>query len=285
MNEIEYSIREAVIADRSHLATLIHFGPFVHQHLDWKPALDWIGCKPYLLAVKNEMILATLACPPDIPGITWLRLFAAGSSIHVEQAWNILWEATKEEFLPIGNFQVAAISLQGWFNRLLEKSEFKQTDNVVVLIWEYSKPLPVPVNSHINLRPMTFEDMAEVLKIDNSAFDLEWRNSQSALELAFQQSTLATIAEVNEEIVGYQFSTSSTMGGHLARLAVRSDMQGKGIGYTLVHQLLNYFSKQGHTHVTVNTQQNNLASLALYRRAGFTITGEAYRVYKTILNE
>ena len=39
---------------------------------------------------------------------------------------------------------------------------------------------------------------------------------------------------MGDEIVGYQYSTSSSMGGHLARLAVKKSMQGKGIGYLLV---------------------------------------------------
>jgi ribosomal protein S18 acetylase RimI-like enzyme len=75
------------------------------------------------------------------------------------------------------------------------------------------------------------------------------------------------------------------MGGHLARLAVKTTMQGKGIGYLLVHQLLSQFSKQGIKHVTVNTQQNNVASLGLYSKAGFTVTGESYRVYLHNFNQ
>jgi ribosomal protein S18 acetylase RimI-like enzyme len=57
-------------------------------------------------------------------------------------------------------------------------------------------------------------------------------------------------------------------------------MQGKGIGYLLVYQLLNQFRKQGVIHVTVNTQQINVVSLGLYSKAGFNLTGESYRVYQ-----
>ncbi len=124
------------------------------------------------------------------------------------------------------------------------------------------------------------EDMDTILGIDHEAFGPVWKNSMESLELAYQQSSQATVAEEGEQIVGYQYSTASTMGGHLARLAVRTDMQGKGIGYLLVHQVLNQFKKQGFRHVTVNTQQNNSASLALYAKAGFTLTGESYRVYQ-----
>ena len=280
MNEIDYTIRNAMPSDRSRLANLIHFGSHIHQHLDWKPALDWIGSSPYLVAEKGNEIVATLACPPDLPDITWIRLFAASPSINVSKAWQWLWEVADKEIDQMGKLQVAVISLQSWFNGLLETSSFEHTDNVIVLMWDHTNDIPNPGAKKINLRPMLPEDLETILTIDHEAFGAVWKNSMEALELAYQQSSLATVAEYGDEIVGYQYSTASSMGGHLARLAVKTDMQGKGIGYLLVNQVLNQFKKQGSKHVTVNTQQNNAASLALYLKAGFTLTGESYRVYQ-----
>ena len=280
MNAIDYNIRSVLPSDRSRLANLIHFGSYIHQHLDWKPPLDWIGRKPYLLVEKDGDIFATLACPPDLPEITWIRLFAANSLINIEQAWRLLWDAAYKELSRIGKIQVAAISLQGWFNGLLEGSMFSHTDNVVVLMWEGSTPIPEPSSIKITIRPMMQEDLEEIEKIDHDAFGMVWKNSLESLELAFQQSSLATVAESGNEIVGYQCSTSNSMGAHLARLAVKTSMQGSGVGYLLLHQVLSQFSSQGTKHVTVNTQQNNTASMALYSKAGFVLTGESYRVYQ-----
>ena len=279
MSEIEYNIRSAFSSDRSRLANLIHFGSYIHQHLDWKPPLDWLGNEPYLLVERNGDLLATLACPPDLPRITWIRLFAANSLINVAQAWRLLWNTASERLSQAGKIKVAAISLQSWFNELLEGSGFDHTDNVVVLMWEKSTPLQNPQPTDVQIRLMIPEDLETIVLIDHEAFGMVWKNSLEALELAYQQSALASVAVIGDEIVGYQYSTSSSMGGHLARLAVKTTMQGKGIGYLLVHQLLTQFRTQGVKHVTVNTQQNNIASLALYSKAGFNITGESYRVY------
>ena len=280
MSEIEYNIRNALPSDRSRLANLIHFGSYIHQHLDWKPPLDWIGNEPYLLAERNGDLLATLACPPDLPRITWIRLFAANSLINIDQAWRLLWNIASERLSQFGNIKVAAISLQSWFNELLEGSGFDHTDNVVVLMWEKSTPLQNPQPTDVQIRLMMPEDLETIELIDHEAFGMVWKNSLEALELAYQQSALASVAVIGNEIVGYQYSTSSSMGGHLARLAVKTKMQGKGIGFLLLHQVLTQFRLQGVGHVTVNTQQNNIASLGLYSKAGFTITGEAYRVYQ-----
>ncbi len=280
MNEIDFTIRTATLTDRSRLANLIHFGSHIHQHLDWKPVLDWIGSQPYLVVEKNKELFAALACPPDLPDITWIRLFAVSPSINVRLAWDLLWKASEEEIARIGKIRVAAISLQGWLNGLLEASDFDHMDNVIVLMWDHSTTLPAPALTDITIRAMLPEDLDTIISIDHQAFGEVWKNSMESLELAYQQSSLATVAEDGDEIVGYQYSTTSTMGGHLARLAVKTSMQGKGIGYLLVHQVLNQLKKQGFKHVTVNTQQNNLASLALYSKAGFTTTGESYRVYQ-----
>jgi ribosomal protein S18 acetylase RimI-like enzyme len=285
MDEIEYNIRAALSTDRSRLANLIHFGAYIHQHLDWKSPLDWIGSKPYLLMEKEGELFATLACPPDLPEITWIRLFAVSSLINIGQAWHLLWDATMEELSQVGKIKVAAISLQGWLNELLEASEFEHTDNVIVLMWEGSTSIPEPATRGINIRPMMPEDLEAIEEIDHDAFGSVWKNSLESLELAFGQASLADVAECGDKIVGYQYSTSSPMGGHLARLAVKTTMQGKGIGYLLVHQVLSQFSKQGIKHVTVNTQQNNVASLGLYSKAGFTVTGESYRVYLHNFNQ
>jgi ribosomal protein S18 acetylase RimI-like enzyme len=279
MNEIDYTIRTARSTDRSRLANLIHFGSHIHQHLDWKPVLDWIGSTPYLVVERNRELFATLACPPDLPDITWIRLFAVSPSINVRLAWELLWQATQEEIAKIGKIRVAAISLQGWLNGLLEASMFMHLDNVIVLMWDRATNLPEPAPTEITIRSMLPEDLETVQFIDHDAFGAVWKNSMESLELAYQQASIATVAEYKDEIVGYQYSTVSAMGGHLARLAVKTSMQGRGIGYLLVHQVLNQFRRQGFKHVTVNTQQNNSASLALYSKAGFTLTGESYRVY------
>src|SRR4030042_5030367 len=283
MGDNEFNIRTVSYSDRSRLANLIHFGSYVHQHLDWKSPLDWIGKQPYLLIENSDGLVASLACPPDLPEISWVRLFAVSSQIKAVKAWRLLWEATLHEISQNGKIQVAALSMQSWFNEILVETKFEHTDNVIVLISENTTTIQEPHTSSIKIRHMITEDLPNVVDIDNSAFGLEWRNSYESLELAFQQSSYTTVAEIGDEIVGYQYSSSSGMGGHLARLAVKVAVQGKGIGYLLVHDILKHFRQLGVMNVTVNTQQSNLASLALYANAGFKTTGESYRVYQYIL--
>jgi ribosomal protein S18 acetylase RimI-like enzyme len=56
---------------------------------------------------------------------------------------------------------------------------------------------------------------------------------------------------------------------HLARVIVRPDVRGQGIGTTLVEALLSRAAEAGATVATLNVYRDNLAAAALYAGLGF----------------
>lgn len=275
-------VREANVQDTLRIANLIHFEAHVHRHLDWKPPLDWMGSHPYLVIERNGQIQAALICPPDPLEVAWIRLFAASSDLPVQQAWDELWLAARDHFLQAGLLlRVAAIPLQNWFTAVLEKSGFEGKNSVVVLVWRNERPIAVGESQdpRITIRPMNLDDMTAVEQVDQIAFDPLWRNSRESVETAFRQAAIATIVELDGKTAGYQISTATPMGGHLARLAVKPEFQGQKVGSYLLFDTLGQFVRRGAQQVTVNTQHDNLVSLALYQKAGFKRTGEEYPVY------
>ena len=275
------TIRLAKNKDRRQLANLIHFGTWVHRHLDWRPPLDWIGYQPYIVAERDGVLLAALACPPDPPEVAWMRLFAVHGDVDANEAWDYLWPAAHEY---LWGSTVAAISLQGWFRQILTTAQFSQTHEVAMLIWENQPKVSRNETSDCSIRLMNFDDLAMVKEIDSMAFGPIWQQSQDMLEIAFRQAAIATVAENQEGLIGYQISTAGSGSGHLARLAVHPDCQACGIGSALLQDLLTQFSRRGAMRVTVNTQLQNTASLALYNKAGFRQTGEVYPVYEYYLD-
>jgi [ribosomal protein S18]-alanine N-acetyltransferase len=279
VSDIPIIIRPAAEKDRQQLASLIHFETFVHRHLDWRAPLDWVGFSPCLVAEKNGSLVATLISPPDPPDIAWIRLFAVATNFDTKEAWGRLWPEAKARITADRGITVAAIPLQYWFREILEMSGFQQINTVIMLLWERASGIPERSEPQVVLRPMNYDDLPVVGQLDAAAFGPLWRNSLDSLELAFQQAAIATVVEDRGKLVGYQISTASPMGGHLARLAVLPAYQGKGIGYSLVQDTLDQFNRRGAVRVTVNTQQDNLASLALYKKAGFQETKEKYPVF------
>lgn len=226
-------------------------------------------------------MVGALVCPPDPPNIAWIRLFAVAHGVPPDQVWEAMWSDAVPKLKEFcGSLRIVAIPLYHWFSKILETSGFNRDHRVVVLSWEPGDRPLAPHPGGLLIKPMTLEDIPEVEKVDVAAFGGVWQNSQSCLEIAYRQAALASVALMNGQLVGYQISTATQMGGHLARLAVLPEYQQLGIGYALVDDLLSQFEKRGARNVTVNTQHDNHISLALYQKAGFRLTGEEFPVYE-----
>ncbi|MFN2127909.1 MAG: GNAT family N-acetyltransferase [Anaerolineales bacterium] len=277
-------IRTATTRDANKLANLIHFEVYVHRHLDWRQPLDWIGKNPFLVLEKNGEIIAALVCPPDPPSVSWVRLFAMTSSQERMPIWELLWnEAINQLRDNAGVKWLAAMPLHSWMQSLLIHSGFINKYNVLMLSWENRGISAEKLKSPVNIRSMRHDDITAIRKIDKLAFEPVWQNSIDILTLAYQQSSVSTVIKINQEIVGYQISTSTAIGAHLARLAIHPDFQGAGLGYTLLRDLLNRFADNRVNRVTVNTQKDNIHAMSLYSKAGFSPTGEEYPFYQFCL--
>jgi len=273
-------VRKAAKADKLEIANLIHFETHVHRHLGWRMPLDWLGTQPYYALEKDGRVIASLACPEDPQSVAWIRLFCvANRRIAAQDAWQQLWPKVLNDYK---NHPVifTAMPLNTWFERILLESGFEPAHHVEMLVWNPPLVYHPGKRDTIHIRKMKREDLEDVFRVDCEAFDEPiWRNSLDALKIAFVQAVYSTVAEDQTGIIAYQIGTRSPTGGHLARLAVSPKMQSRGVGGMLVHDLLTYFRHQGDTTVTVNTQTDNHASLALYKSFGFKSTGEVYPVY------
>lgn len=276
------SIREITPQDKTQLANLIHFGTYVHRHLDWRPPLNWIGHPPFYGIESQEKLLAALSCAPDPTGIAWIRLFVISSHLSQSNAWRQLWAPTKETLSQHKVSTVAAIPLQKWIRNLLEENNFEHVNNVISLASDDVDIAKLPKPKPTYIRTMEIEDLAEVADLDKEAFEPLWSNSGSLLSLALEQSIYATVSYDEKGITGYQISTPTQYGSHLGRLAVHPRAQGQGIGYALLHDLQKHFRNEVGFRLSVNTQDDNNKSIGLYKKAGFLPTAEIFPVYKHI---
>ena len=273
-------VRPAVYEDHQKIADLIIFEPRVHRHLDWRGPLEWLGYSPYFVTEENGRVSAALACPPDPDSVAWIRLFVHASHLTGPSAWSPLWDAVRGELSAHGGGTVAAISIQRWFEQILLENGFTLYQHIVLLEWAEQSTHQIFLPANIQIREMTTEDLPRVVDVDASAFEPLWHNSLGALTKAFSQALYATVAEDASGVIGYQLSTGNSFGAHLARLAVRPEAQGHGLGLALVSDLiLRLKERNSLSRITVNTQGNNAVSLALYHRLGFRRTGEQFPVY------
>jgi len=270
-------VRPASLDDHQRISNLIFFETRLHRHLDWRSPLDWLGAPFYWTLDDGRQIVAALACPEEMEGVAWVRLFVHAGGWSAENAWTALWQTAKDEIARAGGSRVAVIAMQTWFQQALINSGFESRQSIVMLEWQY-QPWGGS-EADVSIRMMTEADLPEVERVDAESFNLLWRNSLETLRRAFTQSLIPTVAENENGIVGYQLSTGGGLRAHLARLAVRPSAQGRGVGRALLSDLFAKLVNNGVYKLSVNTQHDNFVSLRLYQKTGFIRTGEQYPVY------
>jgi ribosomal protein S18 acetylase RimI-like enzyme len=273
------SIIEATQAIYDRLADFLNQNIKTHRHLDWFSSLEWVGSQPYLVSMEKGRIRAALCAAPENEKAAWIRLFGVVKALDESVPWDQMLPLAIAKLREMKVKQLAALALHPWFEALLDKSGFTNQQNIVVLEWQGKFPPKTYRNADIGIRPMQFNDLTEVERIDREAFPSLWQNSPAGLSKAFSQPGISTVAVKAGKIVGYQISTSMTIYGHLARLAVDPACQRQGIAHALVYDLLKQFEHRGFWRVTVNTQSDNRASLKLYQKFGFKRTSEEIKVY------
>lgn len=278
-----WRLRPSVPQDRDLITQVLATAHYRHLHFDWFAPEDLAGQSPVLFAARDGRVVGCLALPPDPPQVAWVRLFAVAPGESPSAVWDLLWPEASRQVAGLGAETVAALALERWFYRLLERAGFQRTNAVLFMEWRGFQAPPSP-ETPAALRPMEEEDLGEVAGVDARAFAPLWQHSPRALRAALEQAAYATVAEMEGRLVGYQISTASAFGGHLARLAVSPEAQGLGIGQSLVADLIQAFLVRGINRITVNTQADNLRSQRLYTRLGFRPTGQRYPVFERSLS-
>ncbi|CAG1007294.1 Acetyltransferase YpeA [Anaerolineales bacterium] len=278
-------VRRAVEWDHDRIASLIYYESNSHRHLDWHSPLEWIGSPYYWVREEGGNITAALACPEDPPHVAWIRFFGYYQYLSSTQAWTPLWDAAREE-MELANqpTYVSAIVVKQWFQSLLVSSGFELKQNIVLLELKREDVRVFPAPHGIHIRPMMDEDLPIVARVDLKAFGQFWHNTEKVLQRARLQCASATVAEDDSGVIGYQLSTKNPFGAHLARLGVLPEAQGKGVGLALVNQLIETLNVSQFNKLSVNTQEDNIASLSLYKKMGFIRTGEQFPVFVYSIN-
>ena len=279
MINLSLQVRHAVPQDHHQIANLLLHEANTHRHLDWRPALEWVGSQNYWVMEEDGRITAALACPEDPPQVAWIRLFAHQPHLSGLETWTALSRVAYPEIIRASpQAQVAAIVMKQWFQNILLSHGFELKHNIVLLHWSGETARPFNAPQGIQIRLMQQSDLFAITKVDLASFGHFWHNTFDALQRAYSQAIYATVSEDGSGVIGYQISTGNPFGAHLARLAVLPEAQGRGVGAALVSDLIQRMNIHQSARLSVNTQADNAASLTLYERMGFKRTGEYFPV-------
>lgn len=186
-----------------------------------------------------------------------------------------------ENTLPL---QIASYGPANWMERGLTSAGFEIDAQIVSMALDKLQQtafIPQSLAQSLaqspapaQLRAATPEDLPAVAVLDAQVFEPLWHFGHShLLELLWRGQIQLAIAD--EAIVGYSaLLNNSKSEAQLARLAVATGLQGKGIGRQLLADAIENCRKLGYRRLALNTQLSNLRSQKLYTSFGFRQFGE-----------
>ena len=120
-----------------------------------------------------------------------------------------------------------------------------------------------------------------VTGMDRASFPWLWRNNRAEFDVYLQTPGVEVwLVEANGEPVAYFGVTLFPDWGHLDRVAVVPEQQGRGFGLETLGLAVDTMRQRGARRVGLSTQRTNRRSQRLYERFGFERTPEHdYRLF------
>ena len=119
------------------------------------------------------------------------------------------------------------------------------------------------------IRPATERDLPAMLAIENVCFDAPWTNDHFRYELFQNPYAFVFVAELDAHILGYIDWWITFEVGQVNNLAVHPNVRGKGIGKTLLQDVLKRFKDAQCERVTLEVRVHNDPAIKLYEQFGF----------------
>ncbi|MCD7955314.1 MAG: ribosomal protein S18-alanine N-acetyltransferase [Lachnospiraceae bacterium] len=124
-------------------------------------------------------------------------------------------------------------------------------------------------------------DIPEVADIERECFSQPWSENsfRSGLE---QEAYFYLVVRIKEtgQIAGYCGLLQSLDDAVILNVAVRPELRGRGIGYAMLHCLMEKGESLGVRHFTLEVRKSNAAALALYKKLGFASAGTRRNFYR-----
>lgn len=134
---------------------------------------------------------------------------------------------------------------------------------------KYDYSVPSTGNLDVQLRPVEKQDIPALLAIEEACFEDFWRYDALSFEEIAATHPYFVVAELQGNVVGYQFNALEDEFGYLVRIAVHPSVNGQGIGVRLMSEAIAFFQQAHVERIMLNTQDDNVRAHRLYEWFGF----------------
>jgi ribosomal protein S18 acetylase RimI-like enzyme len=252
---------------------------YTHLHVDWFTLDEWLGTGAFVGLERRDRLSAFLAAGADPLPAAWIRGMAMATDLDVASALRLLMDPVTARLRADGARELAAMTIHDWPAAVLPALGFEIVTEVVTMVQVDDRLPHLAAVPNLTLRQAREEDMPALARIEAAAFAPIWRYSAAGLRRALSQCLTFDVAVIDGELVGFQCSTASRRGAHLARMTVAPAFQARGVGSALLARALDDYRRQRLLDVSLNTQIDNIVSQRLYARFGFRLTEERVPVW------
>jgi ribosomal-protein-alanine N-acetyltransferase len=281
------AVRIAKKADAPAITRLLNGTRFTHYHVDWWVPVDWLGDagfvvvpkdnqatqEPRLLLPRDEM-LACLAVTADPLPAAWVRLTAVSANLDPHSTLIKMFAVVVEHLRKTAVTEVGWLVLNPWPIPVLPQLGFEEFTVIETYVKQNLELPSMKLVPDLRIRPVAEGDFDGLAALETAVFDPLWRFSKETLKLARRDAVSFDVAYLGDRLVGYQISSGGRFGAHLVRLTIAPDLQGHGIGTAIFAHAIQEYDRRGYQHITLNTQVDNDASHRLYKKFGFSASGE-----------
>lgn len=281
------AVRIAKKSDAPAITRLLNGTRFTHYHVDWWVPVDWLGdagfvvvqketeaAQPPSLLMPRDEMLACLAVTADPPPAAWVRLTAVSPHLDPHDTLINMFAPVVEHLQKTAVTEVGWLVLNPWPLPVLPELGFTEFSGIET----YTKNnLDLPSMKSVpelRIRSVVERDFEGLAALETAVFEPLWRFSKETLRLARRDAVSFDVAYLGDRLVGYQISSGGRFGAHLVRLTIAPDLQGYGIGTAIFAHAIKEYERRGYQHITLNTQVDNDASHRLYKKFGFSPSGE-----------
>lgn len=134
---------------------------------------------------------------------------------------------------------------------------------------KFDYQIPTPGNQRVHLRRAEMSDIPTLLALEELCFEHLWRYDTLSFVDIMHTHPYFVVAELDGQVVGYQFNALDGGYGYLVRIAVHPAYNGRGIGARLMAEAVQFFKSAHSTRIMLNTQQENTHAHRLYEWFGF----------------
>ncbi len=134
---------------------------------------------------------------------------------------------------------------------------------------KFDYQIPTSGSQDVHLRRAELHDIPILLALEELCFEQLWRYDAGSFVEIMHTHPYFVVAELDGQVVGYQFNALDGSYGYLIRIAVHPEYNSRGIGARLMAEAVQFFQNAHATRIMLNTQQENEHAHRLYEWFGF----------------